>query len=122
MGSEIVNLINTGKLDMALLSISSEKPRLFEKGEEMFWDDEHISKGMLEAHLKKKFILILPVRNIPITVNQLQLLQKIMVKSAVSKPCLRNSCHANHSKNLTYITIYILQYIFLSIFDISAYN
>jgi len=31
MGSEIVNLINTGKLDMALLSISSEKPRLFEK-------------------------------------------------------------------------------------------
>jgi len=36
MGSEIVNLINTGKLDMALLSISSEKPRLFEKGEEMF--------------------------------------------------------------------------------------
>jgi len=104
MGSEIVNLINTGKLDMALLSISSEKPRLFEKGEEMFWNDEHISKGMLEAHLKKKFILILPVKNIPITVNQLQLLQKIMVKSAVSKPCLRNSCHANHSKNLTYIT------------------
>ena len=54
MGSEIVNLINTGKLDMALLSISSEKPRLYEKGEEMFWDDEHISKGMLEAHLKKE--------------------------------------------------------------------
>jgi len=31
MGSEIVNLINTGKLDMALLSISSEKPRLLKK-------------------------------------------------------------------------------------------
>ncbi|HOM03421.1 MAG TPA: methyltransferase domain-containing protein [Acetivibrio sp.] len=43
--------ISIGKLDIALLSRSCEKPKLFEKGEELFWDDEHISKGMLEAHL-----------------------------------------------------------------------
>lgn len=29
----------------------SEKPPLFEPGETRFWDDPHISKGMLEAHL-----------------------------------------------------------------------
>jgi len=29
----------------------SAKPRLFEPGEAHFWDDPHISKGMLEAHL-----------------------------------------------------------------------
>ena len=29
----------------------SVKPRLFEPGEAHFWDDPHISKGMLEAHL-----------------------------------------------------------------------
>ena len=29
----------------------SAKPRLFEPGEPRFWDDPHISKGMLEAHL-----------------------------------------------------------------------
>ena len=29
----------------------SAKPRLFEPGETRFWDDPHISKGMLEAHL-----------------------------------------------------------------------
>jgi 2-polyprenyl-3-methyl-5-hydroxy-6-metoxy-1,4-benzoquinol methylase len=30
---------------------SSGKPRLFEPGEPSFWDDPHISKGMLAAHL-----------------------------------------------------------------------
>jgi SAM-dependent methyltransferase len=30
----------------------SKKPPLFEPGETLFWDDPHISKGMLEAHLK----------------------------------------------------------------------
>ncbi len=29
----------------------SVKPQLFEPGEASFWDDPHISKGMLEAHL-----------------------------------------------------------------------
>jgi len=29
----------------------SQKPPLFEPGETLFWDDPHISKGMLEAHL-----------------------------------------------------------------------
>lgn len=29
----------------------SEKPQLFELGETHFWDDPHISKSMLEAHL-----------------------------------------------------------------------
>ncbi|OGN99544.1 MAG: cyclopropane-fatty-acyl-phospholipid synthase [Chloroflexi bacterium RBG_13_51_52] len=29
----------------------SAKPALFESGETRFWDDPHISKGMLEAHL-----------------------------------------------------------------------
>lgn len=29
----------------------SEKPSLFEPGEPLFWDDPHISKSMLEAHL-----------------------------------------------------------------------
>ena len=42
---------NIGKLDISLLSSNCEKPKLFEKGEELFWDDDHISKGMLEAHL-----------------------------------------------------------------------
>ena len=27
------------------------KPRLFEPGEPLFWNDPHISKGMLKAHL-----------------------------------------------------------------------
>jgi SAM-dependent methyltransferase len=29
----------------------TEKPKLFERTEHIFWDDSHISKGMLEAHL-----------------------------------------------------------------------
>ena len=28
-----------------------QKPTLWQRGSEPFWDDEHISKGMLEAHL-----------------------------------------------------------------------
>ena len=36
---------------MAKLMKASAKPRLFEPGEPKFWDDPHISKGMLEAHL-----------------------------------------------------------------------
>ena len=29
----------------------SEKPQLFDLGETHFWDDPHISKSMVEAHL-----------------------------------------------------------------------
>lgn len=38
---------------MNLLSLSAElkKPLLYEKSPYPFWNDEHISKGMLEAHL-----------------------------------------------------------------------
>ena len=28
-----------------------QKPALWQRSSELFWDDEHISKGMLEAHL-----------------------------------------------------------------------
>lgn len=31
------------------------KPKLYESGEPLFWDDEHISEGMLEAHLDSEF-------------------------------------------------------------------
>jgi len=34
-----------------LLSIVSRRPNLYEPGGAKFWDDEHISKGMLAAHL-----------------------------------------------------------------------
>ena len=36
---------------LATISRYSVKPALFEPGEPRFWDDPHISKGMLEAHL-----------------------------------------------------------------------
>lgn len=43
----------TGNFSKVLSSILkySEKPRMFEPGETRFWDDPHISKSMLEAHL-----------------------------------------------------------------------
>jgi cyclopropane fatty-acyl-phospholipid synthase-like methyltransferase len=36
------------------ISESSMKPPLFEPGEEKFWDDDHISIGMLQAHLSQE--------------------------------------------------------------------
>ncbi|MGM0437785.1 MAG: class I SAM-dependent methyltransferase [Bacillota bacterium] len=38
-------------MDINKLIKLSKKPKLFEKTETDFWDDEHISKKMLEAHL-----------------------------------------------------------------------
>jgi SAM-dependent methyltransferase len=35
----------------SLIQQYSAKPRMFEPGERRFWDDPHISKGMLDAHL-----------------------------------------------------------------------
>ncbi len=37
-------------MNSTLLSLS-KKPVLWKRSEELFWDDEHISKGMLEMHL-----------------------------------------------------------------------
>jgi len=36
---------------LSLINQYTGKPRLFEPGETIFWDDPHISKSMLEAHL-----------------------------------------------------------------------
>jgi SAM-dependent methyltransferase len=33
------------------LADSAKKPELFQRGETLFWDDQHISKSMLKAHL-----------------------------------------------------------------------
>lgn len=48
-----MNILNRENIDISLLNKISQKPALYEKGEEVFWDDEHISKGMLEAHLNR---------------------------------------------------------------------
>jgi len=46
------NLITPfGHLDLSLLMSLQERPALFTPGEPLFWDDPHISKGMLAAHL-----------------------------------------------------------------------
>lgn len=42
------------QIDFDLLSIISGKPEPFAKGEKLFWNDEHISKQMLEAHLDQE--------------------------------------------------------------------
>jgi hypothetical protein len=39
------------KLDFKLLYKYAQKPALFEKNTASLWDDDHISKSMLEAHL-----------------------------------------------------------------------
>ncbi|MFZ5351296.1 MAG: class I SAM-dependent methyltransferase [Bacillota bacterium] len=44
-------LLNNNMLDITLLEKLSQKPEVFTPGEELFWNDEHISKKMLEAHL-----------------------------------------------------------------------
>lgn len=38
-----------------LLSYVSKKPDIYEPSTSKFWDDEHISKGMLEAHLNPEW-------------------------------------------------------------------
>jgi Methylase involved in ubiquinone/menaquinone biosynthesis len=45
------NIIHESKLDLDFLKSFIQKPEPFAPGEELFWDDPHISKGMLEAHL-----------------------------------------------------------------------
>ncbi|MHB8127633.1 MAG: class I SAM-dependent methyltransferase [Mobilitalea sp.] len=38
-----------------LLNFTSRKPDIYEQSTSKFWDDEHISKGMLEAHLNPEW-------------------------------------------------------------------
>lgn len=45
----MIKMDNNGFL--SFLSELPVKPRLYEPGEPLFWDDPHISKSMLEAHL-----------------------------------------------------------------------
>ena len=37
------------------LAASAQRPRLFQPGEALFWDDPHISRSMLAAHLNSEF-------------------------------------------------------------------
>jgi SAM-dependent methyltransferase len=45
------NLIVNDKLDLARLQQLQHRPEPFTPGEPLFWDDPHISKGMLASHL-----------------------------------------------------------------------
>jgi len=45
------NIIEDGKLRIDLLRKLAERPPLFEPGEPLFWNDPHISRQMLAAHL-----------------------------------------------------------------------
>jgi SAM-dependent methyltransferase len=47
------NLINEDTLGFDVLIELSRKPELFEPGAFLFWDDPHISKQMLQAHLSR---------------------------------------------------------------------
>jgi SAM-dependent methyltransferase len=44
-------IVNDNKLDLARLQQLQRRPEPFTPGEPLFWDDPHISKGMLAAHL-----------------------------------------------------------------------
>lgn len=45
-------IIENNKVNFELLFDAECKPPLFSVGEELFWDDPHISKKMLESHLQ----------------------------------------------------------------------
>lgn len=44
-------IVSNNKIDMSKLKIMLDKPALFEKSTDKFWDDEHISEQMLKLHL-----------------------------------------------------------------------
>jgi SAM-dependent methyltransferase len=46
-----INLIQDHQLDLTALHLLAKKPPLFEPGEEHFWNDPHISRQMLAAHI-----------------------------------------------------------------------
>ena len=45
------SILQKNRLDLDLLKKLTGRPRLFEKGTAILWDDAHISKNMLKAHL-----------------------------------------------------------------------
>ena len=51
MTSRNQNIIKDNEVNLKLLLDAAKKPDLFSTGEELFWDDPHISQQMLEAHL-----------------------------------------------------------------------
>jgi SAM-dependent methyltransferase len=44
-------IVNGDRLDLARLQQLQQRPEPFTPGEPLFWDDPHISKGMLASHL-----------------------------------------------------------------------
>jgi hypothetical protein len=50
----VKNILSGDRLNVNLLNELLEKPEPFAPGEALFWDDPHISKGMLEAHFRLK--------------------------------------------------------------------
>lgn len=46
-----MKMIKNGKLDFEVLKKATEKPKLYERSSDKFWDNPHISKQMLRAHL-----------------------------------------------------------------------
>lgn len=50
-GSNIMQNIANSKIDLVQLDKLAQRPPVFTQGEKLFWNDEHISKGMLAAHL-----------------------------------------------------------------------
>ncbi len=45
------SILQKNRLDLDLLKKLTGRPRLFDKGTAILWDDDHISKNMLKAHL-----------------------------------------------------------------------
>ncbi len=48
-----MNILEQNQLNLKALTELSQKPELFAPGETLFWNDPHISKGMLETHKSK---------------------------------------------------------------------
>lgn len=48
-----MRLINNNKINLSSLKESIEQPEIFTKGTDKFWDDEYVSKQMLNFHLNK---------------------------------------------------------------------
>lgn len=46
-----MKIISNNKIDMSKLKTMLDRPTLFEKSTDKFWDDEHISEQMLKFHL-----------------------------------------------------------------------
>lgn len=46
-----MKLIENGEFNFEVLKKATEKPKLYEISNDKFWDDPHIAKQMLKAHL-----------------------------------------------------------------------